>query len=92
MLCCQGGPAVDGASPGFNRIVAMSQAAIERYTLLIEHNRRWLAGLARASDIGGNTALRGRVVEHLDMSLKCLERHRDCLAADLAKVPVPNHG
>jgi hypothetical protein len=68
----------------------MSKAAIERYTLLIDHNRRWLASLACSSDIGGDTALRRRLVANLDMSLTCLERHRDCLVADLAiRAPVP---
>jgi hypothetical protein len=55
----------------------MSQAAIERYTLLIDHNRHWLAGLACASGSGGDAALRGRLLAHMDMSLKWLERHRD---------------
>jgi hypothetical protein len=69
----------------------MSQTAIERYTLLIDHNRRCLASLACASDSGGDAALRGRLLAHLDMSLKCLERHRDCLAADLVKILPPDH-
>ena len=62
----------------------MSKASIERYNLLIDHNRQWLAGLSRLSDIGADAVMRRQLLDHLDLSLKCLERHRDYLVADLA--------
>jgi hypothetical protein len=62
----------------------MSKVSIEQYNLLIDHNRRWLTGLARSLDIGAEARMRQQLFDHLDLSLKCLERHRDCLVADLA--------
>jgi hypothetical protein len=72
------------------RFATLSKASIERYNLLIDHNRQWFASLARSSDIGADAVMRRRLFDHLDLSLKCLERHRDCLVADLARQLQPS--
>lgn len=61
----------------------MSLSSLEYSNHLIRENRRRIdrirAELAAASS--SDTSLRQRVLQQMELSLKCLERHRDALAS-----------
>ncbi|MFN3743537.1 MAG: hypothetical protein ACK4TL_02405 [Hyphomicrobiaceae bacterium] len=67
----------------------MPLTLLEQSNHLIDENRRRIedlrAALAAAPADASDTALRLRVLVQMELSLACLERHRDELAARVAK-------
>jgi hypothetical protein len=74
----------------------MSLTLLEQSNHLIDENRRRIDGLravlAAAPADAMDTALRLRVLEQMELSLACLERHRDELASRLAKSALDGQG
>ena len=72
----------------------MSLSSLEHSNHLIRENRRRIdrirAELAAATS--SDNSLRMRVVQQMELSLKCLERHRDALALRGRNSGLSGHG